>query len=63
MDDPIVPPDHSLRWAEAARKAGALVDLHLFAQGNHGFGLLASRDLPASRWPEMFSLFLRRHGG
>jgi acetyl esterase/lipase len=63
MDDPVVPPDHSLRWAEAARKAGAPVDLHIFAQGNHGFGLLAPRDLPASRWPEMFSLFLRRHGG
>ena len=63
MDDPQVPPTNTFRWVEAARKAGAVVESHVFAEGGHGFGLSLSRVLPGSRWPEVFSLFLRRHGG
>lgn len=63
MDDATVPSIHTFRWVEAGRNAGAVVESHVFAEGGHGFGLGLSRDLPGSRWPELFSLFLRRHGG
>ena len=35
--DKTVPPENSLRFAEACRKAGVPVELHLFSQGEHGF--------------------------
>ena len=63
MDDPQVPPTNTSRWVEAARKAGAVVESHVFAEGGHGFGLNLPRELPASRWPDLFALFLRKHGG
>ena len=63
MDDPLVPPTNTFRWVEAARKAGAVVESHVFAEGGHGFGFSLSRDLPGSRWPDLFTLFLRKYGG
>ena len=63
MDDAQVPHTNASRWIEAASKAGSIVESHIFAEGGHGFGLSLSRDLPGSRWPELFSLFLRKHGG
>lgn len=63
MDDPIVPAWHSFRWADALSKLRVPVDSHVFAEGGHGFGLHLARNLPGSRWPELFALWLRRHGG
>lgn len=63
MDDGLVPIRHSLQWIEAMNRAGAPVESHLFAEGNHGFGLHLPPDLPGSRWPDLFGLFLRKHGG
>jgi acetyl esterase/lipase len=62
-DDPLVPVEHSLRWLAAARAAGAKCEAHIFAEGNHGFGLSLPQDLPGSRWPELFTLWLRKNGG
>jgi hypothetical protein len=33
------------------------------AQGGHGFGLHLSRDNPGSRWPDLFALWMKQHGG
>lgn len=63
MDDGTAPVRHSFQWIEAARQAGATTEAHLFAEGGHGFGLHLPADLPGSRWPELFALFLRKHGG
>ena len=63
MDDPQVPHTNTSRWVGAASKAGAVVESHVFPEGGHGFGLSLPRDLPASRWPDLFTLFLRKHGG
>ena len=63
MDDSTAPVRHSFQWIEAAREAGSIVEAHLFAEGGHGFGLHLPADLPGSRWPDLFSLFLRKHGG
>jgi acetyl esterase/lipase len=62
-DDPLVPIENSTGWFTKCREAGVPCDMHVFAEGNHGFGLHLPPDLPGSRWPEMFNLFLRKHGG
>ncbi len=63
MDDGTVPEWHSLRWVDAVGALGLPVESHVFSEGGHGFGLHLARDLPGSRWPELFGLWLRKHGG
>ncbi|MDQ3245990.1 MAG: alpha/beta hydrolase [Pseudomonadota bacterium] len=63
MNDDIVPIAQSLRWAEALNSVGVPVESHFFSEGGHGFGVQLAKDLPGSRWPELFSLWLRKHGG
>jgi acetyl esterase/lipase len=62
-DDPVVPVEHSIRWLTACRAAGAKCEAHIFAEGNHGFGLGLPDNQPGSRWPELFALWLRKNGG
>lgn len=55
--DPLVPCEHSIRYAQALREHGVRFALHLFSQGGHGEGL--AEDNPESRvWPEMAVQFL-----
>lgn len=63
FDDGTVPIANSLRWIEAAQSAKVPVEAHLFTKGGHGFGFHLPKDLPGSRWPDLFSLWLRKHGG
>jgi acetyl esterase/lipase len=63
FDDPLVPVDNSLRWIAASRGAKVPVEAHLFAEGGHGFGFHLPADNPASRWPDLFALWMRKHGG
>ncbi|TFI59000.1 alpha/beta hydrolase [Sphingomonas parva] len=62
-DDPVVPLENTLDWLAACRANGVKCDAHIFGEGGHGFGLHLPRDLPGSRWPELFGLWLRKHGG
>lgn len=63
FDDLLVPIENSVRWIAACRRANVSVEAHLFAEGGHGFGLHLPRSNPGSRWPDLFSLWMRRHGG
>lgn len=63
FDDPLVTMDHSLDWIAACEKAKVPVEAHLFGEGGHGYGLHLPEDMPGSRWPELFALWLRKHGG
>ena len=63
MNDGTAPVRHSFQWVEAADRAGAVVEAHFLAEGGHGFGLHLPQDLPGSRWPDLFALFTRKHGG
>ena len=63
VDDPVVPLENTLDWLAACRAARIACDAHIFAEGGHGFGLHLARDLPGSRWPELFGLWMRKHGG
>ena len=63
MDDGLVLPPNSLSWIDACRRAKVTVEAHLFSEGGHGFGLHLPKDLPGSRWPDLFALWVRKHGG
>jgi acetyl esterase/lipase len=64
MDDPVVPAWHSFRWIDAISKLGVASEGHFFSGGGHGFGVqMMAPDLPAARWPDLFQLWLRKHGG
>jgi acetyl esterase/lipase len=63
FDDGLVHIDNSLIWIDACRRAKVSVEAHLLSEGGHGFGLHLPRDNPGSRWPDLFALWLRKHGG
>ena len=61
-DDGLVPVANSLALYMALQGAGRPAELHVFAEGGHGFGVRLPAAAPASRWPELFSNFARRRG-
>ena len=63
FDDPLIHIGNSLQWIDACNRAKASVEAHLFADGGHGFGFHLPKDLPGSRWPDLFALWMRKHGG
>lgn len=63
FDDGTVAVANSIAWIAACEKAKVPVEAHLLAAGGHGFGLHLPRDNPGSRWPDLFALWLRQHGG
>lgn len=52
-DDKITPPGHGILLFETLHAAGASVELHLFRDGGHGWGL-GKPDQALSQWPDMF---------
>lgn len=63
FDDGAVPIENSLRWIAACRAANIPVEAHLVTEGGHGFGFRLPPLLTGSRWPDLFSTWLRKHGG
>ena len=60
-DDPGVPVENSLRFAEALRKARVPVEIHIYEHGPHGFGL-GTKDPILATWPQRCAEWLRMHG-
>ena len=52
-----------LYFFPAAFSEGCSAEAHFFADGGHGFGVHLPKDLPGSRWPDLFALWARKHGG
>jgi acetyl esterase/lipase len=57
-DDPVDRVENSLLYFAALRKAGLPVEMHLYAQGGHAFGLRPTR-FPVTRWPALVETWLR----
>jgi acetyl esterase/lipase len=47
----------SLAYYIALKNAGVRVEMHLYAQGGHAFGLRRTK-LPATAWPELVETWL-----
>jgi acetyl esterase/lipase len=56
-DDHVDRVEHSLVYYAALRKAGVPVEMHLYAQGGHAFGLRRTK-LPVTRWPQLVETWL-----
>ena len=62
FDDGTVPIENSFEWIDACRRTQVSVEAHLLAEGGHGFGFHLPRENPGSRWPDLFALWMRKHG-
>lgn len=59
-NDPIVPVVNAYRLAEGINKAGGMVELHVFADAPHGFGI-DTENLPVSKWPSLCEAWLEQN--
>lgn len=59
-DDDAVPLQNTLLMYEALRNAGIESELHVFAEGGHGFGLRYTSELPVAAWPELVAAWVGR---
>jgi acetyl esterase/lipase len=60
-DDRVDDVKHSLTYYVALQKAGVPVEMHLYAQGGHAFGLRPTK-LPIGRWPTLVEQWLHTIG-
>ena len=60
-DDHVDGADDSLAYYMGLKKAGVPVEMHLYAQGGHAFGLKPS-EFPISQWPRLAETWLKTIG-
>jgi acetyl esterase/lipase/phage tail protein X len=60
-NDPVDPVENSLVYFMALKKAGVPVEMHLYAQGGHAFGLRRTK-FPVTQWPELVERWLQTIG-
>ena len=60
-DDHVDRVEDSLSYYVALKKAGVPVEMHLYAQGGHAFGLRRSK-FPVTAWPHLVETWLRAIG-
>ncbi len=58
VDDPSVKVENSVVMFSALRRLGVPVEMHLFEQGKHGFGIRDAQGLPVSVWPELMMTWI-----
>jgi acetyl esterase/lipase len=59
--DTAVPPENSILFYQALRKAKVPAELHIYEKGPHGVGL-ASKDEVLSSWPDRLTAWLKSRG-
>ena len=60
-NDPVDPVNNSVVYYHALKKAGVPVEMHLYAQGGHAFGL-RHPEMPISEWPRLVEKWLATIG-
>jgi acetyl esterase/lipase len=60
-DDDVDRVEDSLSYYAALKKAGVHVEMHLYAQGGHAFGLRRTK-FPVTAWPQLVETWLRTIG-
>ncbi len=60
-DDHVDRVEDSLSYYAALKKAGVPVEMHLYAQGGHAFGLRRTK-FPATAWPQLVDTWLKTIG-
>ncbi len=62
MDDTAVPVENSLMLSATLRQSRVPVEVHLFEEGGHGFGIRLIEGRPAAVWPDLVQGWLARRG-
>lgn len=62
VDDASVPVENSLALFDALRARKVPVEMHLFQEGGHGFGIRYAVGLPAAAWPDLVLGWMARRG-
>jgi acetyl esterase/lipase len=57
-DDPVDDVQNSLVYYAALKKAGVPVEIHLYAQGGHAFGLRRTK-FPITEWPQLVESWMK----
>ena len=57
-----VPGENSLMLSATLRQAAVPVEVHLFEEGGHGFGIRLIEGRPAAVWPDLVRSWLGRRG-
>ncbi|HLH35370.1 MAG TPA: alpha/beta hydrolase [Alloacidobacterium sp.] len=60
-DDEVAHVESSLRYYEALKAAGVPVEMHLYTEGVHGYGLRRTK-LPVTGWPQLVDVWLQTIG-
>ncbi|HYK34357.1 alpha/beta hydrolase [Alloacidobacterium sp.] len=60
-DDRVAHVESSLRYYEALKAAGVPVEMHLYTEGVHGYGLRRTK-LPVTGWPQLVDVWLKTVG-
>lgn len=58
VDDPAVKVENSVVMFSALRRLDVPVEMHLFEQGKHGFGIRDALGLPVAIWPELMMAWI-----
>ncbi|HKP93047.1 MAG TPA: alpha/beta hydrolase, partial [Chthoniobacterales bacterium] len=61
QNDDVDDVNNSLVYYRALKKAGVPVEMHLYAEGGHAFGLRPTR-FPITDWPKLFETWLKTIG-
>jgi len=61
QNDDVDDVNHSLVYYMALKKAGVPVEMHLYAEGGHAFGLRPTT-FPITRWPQLVETWLKTIG-
>ena len=59
-DDPVDNVNHSLVYYKALKNANVPVEMHLYAQGGHGFGVRRTH-LAITNWPQLLDVWLKNN--
>ncbi len=60
-DDHVDPVEDSLSYYVALKHVGIPVEMHLYAQGGHAFGLRLTK-FPVTRWPQLVETWMKSIG-
>ena len=61
IDDRVDGPSNSLVYRDELKNAGVPVEMHLYAEGGHAFGLRRTK-FPVTAWPGLVETWLRTIG-
>jgi acetyl esterase/lipase len=61
-NDSAVPAANGIAYHNALKALGVPTELHVFKEGEHGFGIRDARQLPVSNWPNLAANWLKSFG-